>query len=414
MSKQTMRMPFSRNAMVMGPGKNKKIRFPVELDTPVDMKKVNLETIKPWIAERITSLLGGLEDEVLIGMVISYLEAQYVNPKEMTVNLMSFLEKNTSLFMKELWSMLISAQDSEDGVPEQLVKAKEEQVRKKREELERMAALVASRSQAISRRQAEGTSRFSDAPPPPQASAAATSVASHPASVAAGPDDIEGEKKWSSRKWSRSVSRSRSRSPRESRRKKRYSPSASPPRRRRSRSASPRRRDRSPDQSLRKRDKEGRERDSRRKGRDDDVEDRRKGDRDGDRSREDPDLEEEEALKMIKSTLAKVDSLEEQDMERIEKGDAKAMEVEAVLEFLTQALEALDGVEANDNDRVRELRRKSVKRVNQLIDRVESVKSDLERHRKREEPKSRKAPESGSGSDSGSESGSESGSGSED
>lgn len=67
--------------MVMGPGKNKKIRFPVELDTPVDMKKVNLETIKPWIAERITSLLGGLEDEVLIGMVISYLEAQYVNPK---------------------------------------------------------------------------------------------------------------------------------------------------------------------------------------------------------------------------------------------------------------------------------------------------------------------------------------------
>ena len=33
----------------------------------VDMRKINLEVLKPWIATRITELLGGLEDEVLIG-----------------------------------------------------------------------------------------------------------------------------------------------------------------------------------------------------------------------------------------------------------------------------------------------------------------------------------------------------------
>jgi hypothetical protein len=31
------------------------------------MRKVDLEMLKPWIATRITELLGGVEDEVLIG-----------------------------------------------------------------------------------------------------------------------------------------------------------------------------------------------------------------------------------------------------------------------------------------------------------------------------------------------------------
>lgn len=38
------------------------------------MKKIKLETIKPWIAERITELLG-LEDEVVVEYVFTQLEA---------------------------------------------------------------------------------------------------------------------------------------------------------------------------------------------------------------------------------------------------------------------------------------------------------------------------------------------------
>ena len=42
------------------------------------MRKVNLEVLKPWIATRITELLGGVEDEVLIGALWRALPARSV------------------------------------------------------------------------------------------------------------------------------------------------------------------------------------------------------------------------------------------------------------------------------------------------------------------------------------------------
>jgi hypothetical protein len=116
---QHQRQPFSRNTMALGPAKKLALpKYPPELDTKartphwprrrrnaaggaggartrvlhalglqgfglacrlpadgcrlrarqVDMRKVNLEVLKPWIATRITELLGGVEDEVLIGV----------------------------------------------------------------------------------------------------------------------------------------------------------------------------------------------------------------------------------------------------------------------------------------------------------------------------------------------------------
>ncbi len=56
--------------------KNKKLmksmKFPSELDLPVNLKKVNWTVMKDWIAKRITELLG-IEEEVLIGMVFNEL-----------------------------------------------------------------------------------------------------------------------------------------------------------------------------------------------------------------------------------------------------------------------------------------------------------------------------------------------------
>ena len=49
------------------------------------------------------------------------------------MNLIPFLEKNTSLFMKELWAMLISANSTASHVPQQLLDAKQEELRLKRE-----------------------------------------------------------------------------------------------------------------------------------------------------------------------------------------------------------------------------------------------------------------------------------------
>lgn len=39
----------------------------------VDMSKVNVDTIKPWIAQRVTALLG-LEDDVIVEFVYNQLE----------------------------------------------------------------------------------------------------------------------------------------------------------------------------------------------------------------------------------------------------------------------------------------------------------------------------------------------------
>ena len=51
----------------------KKMKFPPSFDTKVDMRKVELAVLKPWIAKKIIELLG-FEDDVLIEYVSGLLE----------------------------------------------------------------------------------------------------------------------------------------------------------------------------------------------------------------------------------------------------------------------------------------------------------------------------------------------------
>lgn len=51
----------------------KSMRFADGLEKKVDMNKVNVETLKPWISQRITELLG-IEDDVLVEFVYNQLE----------------------------------------------------------------------------------------------------------------------------------------------------------------------------------------------------------------------------------------------------------------------------------------------------------------------------------------------------
>ena len=43
----------------------------------VDMSKVNLDTIKPWITQRVTDLLG-IEDDVVVEFIFNLLEKTQV------------------------------------------------------------------------------------------------------------------------------------------------------------------------------------------------------------------------------------------------------------------------------------------------------------------------------------------------
>ena len=88
----------------------KVMKFEEALSTKVDMTKVKLDVLKPWIADRVNDLLG-MEDDVVTEFIFNQLEAKDPDPRKMQINLTGFLNgKNARLFMGELWTHLNSAQ----------------------------------------------------------------------------------------------------------------------------------------------------------------------------------------------------------------------------------------------------------------------------------------------------------------
>eukprot|EP00124_Ichthyophonus_hoferi_P000914 Ihof_evm23s39 gene=Ihof_evmTU23s39 len=117
-----------------------KSKFPTEFETSVNLSKVNLDVIKPWITDRVTELLG-IEDEVVIDFIFNMLETdKHPDPRKMQINLTGFLESKTKVFMKELWCLFISAQKSPHGIPEQFLDKKKEELKKKKEEEQRISS----------------------------------------------------------------------------------------------------------------------------------------------------------------------------------------------------------------------------------------------------------------------------------
>ncbi|MBW0498565.1 hypothetical protein O181_038280 [Austropuccinia psidii MF-1] len=127
----------------------KSINFPKELDQKVDMRKVELSVMRPWIAEKIMELLG-FEDEVVVEYVNGLLEDQanpIVDPKRMQINLTGFLESKTGQFMSELWALLISAQQSPLKVPALFIEQKKEEMRKREQADFEAQALIKQRQE---------------------------------------------------------------------------------------------------------------------------------------------------------------------------------------------------------------------------------------------------------------------------
>ncbi|ONK69399.1 uncharacterized protein A4U43_C05F22450 [Asparagus officinalis] len=59
---------------------------------------MKMDVIRPWIATRVTELLGFEDEEV--------------DEKKIQIQLTGFMEKNTGKFMKELWGLLLSVQNN--------------------------------------------------------------------------------------------------------------------------------------------------------------------------------------------------------------------------------------------------------------------------------------------------------------
>ena len=134
-----------------------KTKFPANFKEKVNMSKVNMETMAPWIQSEVEKYVG-FDDDVLVGYVQSQLvppDGSAVDPRAVQMNLMGFLEKHTSTFMAELcainpspdpspnshlaptltrtltpaptltrWSLLLSAQRHPMGIPEEFIERK--------------------------------------------------------------------------------------------------------------------------------------------------------------------------------------------------------------------------------------------------------------------------------------------------
>lgn len=87
---------------------------------------MQLGVFRPWIAQRVTQLLG-FEDEVVIEYAAGLLEDEstsQLDPKMMQINLTGFLESKAPEFMLSLWLLLLSAQKSAVGVPQEFIDEK--------------------------------------------------------------------------------------------------------------------------------------------------------------------------------------------------------------------------------------------------------------------------------------------------
>lgn len=99
------------------------IAFEDILSQEVDMERVKtMDTIIPWVTKRITELLLGVKDDVVLEFIEKMLESKKPDPQLMQITLTGFLQaKNARIFMGELWERLISAQNK---CPSQLIEKK--------------------------------------------------------------------------------------------------------------------------------------------------------------------------------------------------------------------------------------------------------------------------------------------------
>ncbi|KAF7299391.1 putative PWI domain-containing protein [Mycena indigotica] len=111
----------------------KSTKFPSNFGEKVDMRKVNLVVIQPWITKKIVELCG-FEDDILINYTIELLEASPTpDPRKMQLSLQAFIAADAPKFMAALWTLLLEAQNEVTGVPRTFVEQKKEEMRKARE-----------------------------------------------------------------------------------------------------------------------------------------------------------------------------------------------------------------------------------------------------------------------------------------
>jgi len=106
------------------------------LEKKVDLRRVNLDALKPWIADKIARLITeedacSVPPDVAIDFCYKQLSLKSIlnNGKEMQHNISTLIQvKPAQIYMSELWPLLLSAQNSPMGIPVAMVEAKKREI----------------------------------------------------------------------------------------------------------------------------------------------------------------------------------------------------------------------------------------------------------------------------------------------
>ncbi len=86
------------------------------LKTKINLKRCNIPVISKWINTKLNDILG-YDDDIVKNLIINLLELDDLDGKKLQYELTGFLEKQTGSFCKELWDLLIDAQEQANGIP---------------------------------------------------------------------------------------------------------------------------------------------------------------------------------------------------------------------------------------------------------------------------------------------------------
>ena len=106
-----------------------KMETPPEYKIQIHKSKINLSIIKSWINKKLNDILG-FEDEALTNYIINLIEEydDIIDPKNIQYSITGFLDDKTYSFMEEFWKILISAQNTINGIPDELIEEKKKEI----------------------------------------------------------------------------------------------------------------------------------------------------------------------------------------------------------------------------------------------------------------------------------------------
>ncbi|KAF2739309.1 PWI domain-containing protein [Polyplosphaeria fusca] len=103
-------------------------KYPPEFGQKVDRDKVNIDLMKKWIAGKIEAIMEK-DDDIVIDMCYNMLDVKEPDIAGIYDMLEGFLGRAAcTKFCKELWNLMLSAQNSPIGVPKELLEAKKLQL----------------------------------------------------------------------------------------------------------------------------------------------------------------------------------------------------------------------------------------------------------------------------------------------